>query len=75
MKRYFINILISIDQFFNALLGGCPDETISSRIGKKDGKISVWMCRILNMFEKDHCKKSIEPDEGCLDERKNRKTD
>lgn len=34
MKRYFWNVLIGIDQLFNAILGGYPDETISSRMGK-----------------------------------------
>ena len=32
--KYVWNILIAIDQFFNALFGGDPDETISSRAGK-----------------------------------------
>jgi hypothetical protein len=34
MKQYIWNILISIDQFFNTIFGGYPDETISSRMGK-----------------------------------------
>ena len=68
MKRYFWNILISLDQFGNAVTGGDPDETISSRAGKamRDGK--VWgcvLCKFLNLFENDHCAKSIEPDEGA----------
>lgn len=66
MKRYFWNILISIDQFFNTLLGGDPDETLSSRMGKRvnDCKICYLLCKLLNIFEKDHCEKSIERDEG-----------
>ena len=32
--KYFLNILISLDQMGNTLLGGDPDETISSRLGK-----------------------------------------
>lgn len=43
---------------------GNPDETISSALGKnerdgtlsKAGKVLVW---ILNVIDKDHCKKSI----------------
>jgi hypothetical protein len=35
MKRYIWNLLISIDQLFNVLLGGDPDETMSSRMGKR----------------------------------------
>lgn len=73
--KYFWNLLISIDQFFNTLFGGDPDETISSRMGKwakkgEPGKfdlrvyIGKSMARFLALFEKDHCEKSIEADEG-----------
>lgn len=31
--NYFFNLLISIDQFGNALTGGNPDNTISARVG------------------------------------------
>lgn len=34
-KRYIWNVLIAIDQFFNTVLGGDPDETMSSRMGKR----------------------------------------
>ena len=34
MGSYFKNVLIGIDQLVNALLGGDPDETVSSRVGK-----------------------------------------
>ena len=61
MKRYIWNFLISLDQFFNTLLGGDPDETISSRAararehGSKVGRIA---CSILDWLDPDHCKKS-----------------
>lgn len=67
-KKWILNALISIDQFFNALLGGDGDETISSRAGKAQQKGKRWgcvLCRFLNWFERDHCAKSIEPDEGA----------
>ncbi|MBB5325209.1 hypothetical protein HNQ34_002309 [Anoxybacillus tepidamans] len=67
MKRYIWNIFISIDQFFNTVLGGDPDETISSRMGKrarKGDKLGQFICAILNIFDKGHCEKSIEKDEG-----------
>jgi hypothetical protein len=67
MKRYIWNILISIDQLFNTVLAGDPDETISSRMGKrarKGDKLGKVICRILNIFDKGHCEKSIEEDEG-----------
>ena len=31
MKKYLFNILIALDQFVNTILGGSPDECISSR--------------------------------------------
>lgn len=67
MKKYIWNLLISIDQFFNAVFGGDPDETISSRMGKrarKGDKLGIMVCRVLNFFDKGHCEKSIESDEG-----------
>lgn len=38
VKKYIYNILIGIDQLCNAILGGDPDETISSRLGKHVAK-------------------------------------
>lgn len=68
MKMYFWNVLISIDQFINTLLGGFPDETMSSRMGKhlakRDCILCNFICRMLNLFQKDHCQKSLEKDEG-----------
>lgn len=70
MKKYLINILISIDQLANTLLGGHPDETISSRAGKYARRGSGWfpcqLCKLLNLFQKDHCIRSIEEDEGVI---------
>lgn len=68
VKRYLWNILISLDQLGNALLAGSPDETISSRAGKAMREGKAWgcvLCRFLNLFENEHCAKSIEPDEGA----------
>jgi hypothetical protein len=69
MKQYIWNLLISIDQFFNVFLfNGYPDETISSRMGKhvakNDCPFCNLVCKFLNIFQKDHCIKSIEEDEG-----------
>lgn len=33
-KRYFKNLRTALSQLFNAVLGGCPDETFSSRLGR-----------------------------------------
>lgn len=64
--KYFWNVLIAFDQLFNAMLGGDPDETISSRSGKRQNE-QLWakyLCWVLNKIDTNHCKKSIEKDEG-----------
>jgi hypothetical protein len=68
LARWFWNVLIALDQFGNAVTGGDPDETISSRADKAMNKGKRWgciMCRLLNLIQKDHCQKSLEPDEGA----------
>jgi hypothetical protein len=66
VSSYFWNLLISIDQLFNTIGGGDPDETISSRAGKVEHKntFAKYLCKFLGLFDKDHCSKSIELDEG-----------
>lgn len=56
---YGRKVLIAIDQLFNALGGGWPDETLSSRAYRwdKDGKRS-WPHTFINalfFWQKDHC--------------------
>lgn len=73
-KPYGINLMYSFDQHVNTLFGGDPDETISSRIGKwaRDKNNNKGLRKpvykvvnfIVELFEKDHFKKSIEEDEG-----------
>jgi len=65
-SRYTTNILIGHDQSMNAAIGGDPDETISSRCGKRVGtcKLCYILCLVLNRLEKKHCQLSIELDEG-----------
>lgn len=67
---YFFNILISVDQLLNVLIGGKPDETISSRAGKGRLRGSLFWsiaASIIDVlflpFERDHCFNSIEWDE------------
>lgn len=67
MKRYLYNLLIVLSQFCNTILGGDPDETMSSRIGKgarRGNKFYIFFSRFLDIFEKNHCKEAIEEDEG-----------
>lgn len=51
---------------------GNEDETISSVLGKnvRDGScfFCYYICRILHVFDRNHCKKTIEEDEGQLKE-------
>ena len=74
IRKYLYNVWISFDQFVSTLFLGDPDETISSRLGKLEqangGKIP-WrygplrlLELVLNWIETDHCRKSIEADEG-----------
>jgi hypothetical protein len=69
MKQYIWNLLIAIDQFFNVVFGGYPDETISSRMGKHvarkdDCPLCNFLCKLLNLIDENHCIKNIENDEG-----------
>jgi len=67
-KPYFLRVLIGLDQFVNAILGGNPDLTISGRIGYRIAtnqatKPEKALCWVLRKFENKHCLKSIELDE------------
>lgn len=66
--KYIKNILVSIDQLVNAILGGDPDETISSRLGKYRHKKYVYyiykLVNFLFFWDNKHCESAIEADEG-----------
>jgi len=72
MRTYLVNVLIAIDQLGNALLGGNPDETISSVVGRKAIK-NIWWALLAERFinalfyllieEVNHCRNRIEYDE------------
>lgn len=68
MTRYIWNVLIWIDQGFNTLLAGDPDETLSSRMGKyvkrRRGFIPCVICKMLDLIDKNHCIENIEADRG-----------
>jgi hypothetical protein len=62
-----MNWVMLSDRALNVAFGGSSDETMSSRAGKgmKEGK--AWacvLCKFLNLFQQDHCLKSINPDDG-----------
>jgi hypothetical protein len=71
-KRHLYNIGLSLSQLGNALLGGDPDESLSGRCGKGRERGSLgWTiaATLLDVawwpFERDHCRNSIERDEGA----------
>lgn len=64
--KWLKNVLIGLDQLANAIAGGDPDETISSRCGKREhsNRFCKWLCAALHKLDARHCAKSIEEDEG-----------
>jgi hypothetical protein len=69
-----MNLLLSVDQLGNSILGGDPDETISSRIGrikrKHSGRIPLtrpvsrltdW---VLDIIDPNHSMDAIEENRG-----------
>lgn len=67
-KRYLVNILKALDRLLNALTLGSGDETLSSRLGKKQAegsRFACFFCRFLDLFQRDHCARSINPDDGA----------
>lgn len=61
---YLKNLLISVDQLLNAVFAGNPDETISSRLGKRVStcRFCNWFCKMLDKVDYRHCQESIEYD-------------
>jgi hypothetical protein len=62
-SNYIFNILIALDELLNAICGGEPDETLTFRLAKDREQGSVVgcvLCKFLDIFEKDHCTKSVE---------------
>jgi len=72
--RYLLNIALGFDQLGNTVLGGSPDETISSHIGRIKrhyGGTIPWsrpFAKItdawLNVIDKNHSLDAIEHDEA-----------
>lgn len=61
---YWKRILIAVDQLLNALFGGWPDETLSSRCWRwsRDG-VRAWPLRVVDglfFWEREHCRDSYE---------------
>lgn len=75
VSKWGLNVLIALDQLGNAMSGGDPDETISSRIGKikkKHGGKIPWSHPVsrlidagLETVDPGHSIRCIEADEGA----------
>ena len=80
MKRWILDILISLDQLANVLLKwplnklfgltafGNPDETISSVLGRHYASCPLCraVCRVLSkLLGNRHCREAIEIHEDC----------
>lgn len=61
LKRYCKSVLVSIDQLINAVLGGYPDETFSSRVYRKSvarqkfWEVLHWIIDKMFFWEENHC--------------------
>ena len=57
--RWITQVLVAIDQLFNALLGGYADETLSARAHRQND----WRRAVINsifFWQEDHCAESYE---------------
>lgn len=69
--QYVYNIGLILSQILSVILGGDPDETISSRTGKASQAGLPWFEKVQEPFinfmfqDENHCAEAIEVDEGC----------
>lgn len=65
LRAYLWNIFIALDQLANAVLGGDPDETVSSRAAKDPARLH-WrvLIAVLEFIDPGHTARAVEPDEG-----------
>src|SRR3972149_2127938 len=65
-KKWVINVAIAVDQLGNAITGGSPDETISSRWGRASRR-GAWYgragCSFLGWLDPGHCEKAIQAEQ------------
>ena len=71
--KYWVNLLKSIDQFFNTLAGGNPDVTLSGHIGIMADVHKNWnnLKKMVDFtflpIEADHCTESFLSDDDLDD--------
>lgn len=66
-SQWLHNVLVAVDQLFNALLGGYADETLSSRCYRLqlDG-VAAWPARLVDglfFWQAHHCRTAYESEE------------
>lgn len=71
MPRRSEQILIAIDQFFNACCGGWADETLSSRAWRQRERKRHWaiLRRVIDalfFWQKNHCRTAYESERARL---------
>ena len=69
IEEYFWNLALGLDQLLNVVLGGYPDETVSSRVHRK-ARAGQWFWLALRRVidgafkivfrQDDHCRKSYD---------------
>lgn len=59
VKTYLLNIVIWIDQGFNVLIGGSPDETLSAHAHRRHPNLAQAINTIF-WWQWDHCKAAYE---------------
>lgn len=67
IAKWLRNVLVALDETGNAMMGGDPEETISSRAAKARNAGRRWgclLCRLLDKLDPGHCDKFIQPNEG-----------
>ena len=69
--KYWVNLLKSIDQFFNTLAGGNPDCTLSGHIGFMSAWDNdwIWLANLVDYtfapIEQNHCTDSYMCDDDA----------
>ena len=65
LKHYIHNVLVGADQEANIVLGGHPDETVSSRSQRaadRGNPVGKALTGFLHLFQRDHGHKAEEGD-------------
>ena len=69
IKRYFLDLLIALDQLLNTILFGHPDETPSCRAYRKSQEGLLfwralrWVIDHIFFWQEDHCRIAYESEQ------------